>query len=304
LTLRVRTPVGPISVVGELVAADDEHWSIRRRDRSVTLVAVGTIEAQRVVPPGRSRLVSATELQQVGSFGWRALETVRLGDWLLRASGGFTGRANSALAAGDPGMPLEAALAAVTAWYDERGLPTMLQVADGAAPPELTPLVESLGWNASPGVHVMTAEVAHALRAHPDPAIGELEIRVDDSPDDGWVSCYRRTSGPIEGIARQLLTNHPDPIFASIRDGESVLAIARSAVDAKWAGLFAVEVDPDQRRRGLGAAVSVAALREAGRRGGRQAYLQTSIDNTAAVALYQRLNFAVHHNYVYWSPPS
>jgi ribosomal protein S18 acetylase RimI-like enzyme len=150
----------------------------------------------------------------------------------------------------------------------------------------------------------MTAEVAHALRAHPDPAIGELEIRVDDSPDDGWVSCYRRTSGPIEGIARQLLTNHPDPIFASIRDGESVLAIARSAVDAKWAGLFAVEVDPDQRRRGLGAAVSVAALREAGRRGGRQAYLQTSIDNTAAVALYQRLNFAVHHNYVYWSPPS
>lgn len=303
LTLRVRTPVGPISVVGELVAADDEHWSIRRRDRSVTLVAVETIEAQRVVPPGRSRLASAVELQQVGSFGWRALETVRLGEWLLRAAGGFTGRANSALAAGDPGMPLPAALDAVTEWYGERGLTPQMQVADGAAPVELTPLVESLGWIRSPGVHVMTAEIAHALRAHPDADIDGLAVRIDDAPDDGWVGCYRRTNGPLEGIARQLLTNHPNALFASIRDGETVLAIARSAIDAKWAGLFAVEVDPEHRRRGLGAAVSVAALREAGRRGGRQAYLQASIDNTAAVALYERLNFTVHHNYVYWSPP-
>lgn len=302
LTLRVRTPVGPISVVGELVAADDEHWSIRRRDRSVTLVAVDSIEAQRVVPPGRSRLVSAVELQQVGALGWRSLETVRLGEWLLRAAGGFTGRANSALAIGDPGRPLAAALESVATWYAERELPPQILVADGAAPAELTALVESLGWTRSPGVHVMTAEVAHALRALPDPPIGGLEVRVDDAPDDGWVACYRRTSGPLEAVARQLLTNHPNAVFASIRDGGAVLAVARAAVDAKWTGLFAVEVDPDHRQRGLGAAVSVAALREAGRRGARQAYLQTSTDNTAAVALYNRLNFAVHHNYVYWSP--
>jgi ribosomal protein S18 acetylase RimI-like enzyme len=304
VTLRVRTPVGPISVVGELVAADNEHWSIRRRDRSLTLVAIDMIEAKRVVPPGRSRLVSALDLEQAAALGWRALETAQLGDWLLRAAGGFTGRANSALAAGDPGQPLDAALEAVQAWYDERGLPTQIQVPTGAAPAELTSILANLGWSTSPGVHVMTAEVAHALRALPDPATRGLEVRIDDQPDDGWLACYRRTNGPMAGVARKLLTNHPNAIFASIRDGDTVLAIARSAVDAKWAGLFAVEVDPDRRQRGLGAAVSVAALREAARRGGRQAYLQVSIANLAGVALYERLNFTVHHDYVYWSPPA
>lgn len=304
VTLRVRTPVGPISVVGELVAVDDEHWSIRRRDRSQTLVTIETIEAMRVVPPGRSRLVPALELEQVAALGWRAMDTARLGDWLLRATGGFTARANSVLAAGHPGVPLEEALRRVQAWYDERGLPTRIQVPDGAAPDGLADLVSGLGWAVSPGVHVMTAAISHALRAFPAGPPAGLEIRIDDQPGDDWIACYRRTSGRIEAVARQLLTNHPAVIFASIRAGDDVLAIARSAVDAKWAGLFAVEVDPDQRRRGLGALVSLAALREAARRGGRQAYLQTSIDNVAAVALYERLNFAVHHNYAYWTPPA
>ena len=58
--------------------------------------------------PARSgRYGVGHELEQVAAFGWRAQETVRLGEWLLRASGGFTQRANSVLAVGDPGVALE-----------------------------------------------------------------------------------------------------------------------------------------------------------------------------------------------------
>ena len=45
-------------------------------------------------------------LELLAARGWRGTEEARLGDWLLRAGGGFTGRANSALALGDPGRPL------------------------------------------------------------------------------------------------------------------------------------------------------------------------------------------------------
>lgn len=301
LTLRVRTPVGPISVVGELVAADDERWSIRRRDRSVTVVDVAAIEAGREVPAPRSRLASVSEVEQVAALGWRALETTRLGDWLLRAAGGFTGRANLALAVGDPGRSVDAALDSVEEWYAERGLPAQVQVPDGAAPTGLADAAAARGWRVSPGVHVMTAEIAHALRAAPDFRSVGLELRVDEAPDEAWVACYRRTSGPLQGVAQQVLTNHPAALFASIRDADHVVAIARAAVDAKWAGLFAVEVDPDQRRRGLGTGVSVAAVREAARRGARRAYLQVTQTNTAGIALYDRLNFAVHHDYAYWA---
>jgi ribosomal protein S18 acetylase RimI-like enzyme len=300
LTLRVATPVGSISVVGELVDADETRWSIRRRDGSLTLVEVSSIEAQRVVPPGKSRLATAIEVEQVATLGWRALATARLGDWLLRASGGFTSRANSVLGAGDPGCPLDEALATVTNWYAEHGLPAQIQVPEGADNDGLAAELAARGWPVSPGVHVMTGEIAHSLRALPDPA---YDVWIDATPDDAWLGCYARVGNDVSAVARQLLTNHPDPIFASIRDGEEVVAIARSAVDGKWAGLFAVEVMPEHRRRGLGAEVSVGALREAARRGARRSYLQCSIDNTAAVALYTRLNLGVHHDYVYYLAP-
>lgn len=62
------------------------------------------------------------ELETVAAQGWRAPEEAPLGRWLLRAARGFTGRANSALAAGDPGMPLAEAVTGVCDWYAARGL--------------------------------------------------------------------------------------------------------------------------------------------------------------------------------------
>jgi GNAT superfamily N-acetyltransferase len=299
VTLRVATPVGPISVVGEVVDANDERWSVRRRDGSVAVVDVAAIEAQRVVPPGKARRASAAEVEQAATLGWRALEAAQLGDWLLRAAGGFTQRANSVLTIGKPGRPFDEALTAIERWYAERGLPARLQVIDGASEPMLAGRLEDRGWRRSPRTHVMTGEIAHSLRALDDPRT----VDIADAPDDGWIECYARVGNDSAALARQLLTNHPQPIFASVRAGGEVLAIARAAVDRKWAGLSAVEVRPDQRRRGLGAAVSVGALREAARRGGRQVYLQCPADRTAAIALYRRLNLSVHHDYRYFSPP-
>ena len=69
-----------------------------------------------------------TDLERVAAAHWRGTEEEWLGDWLLRAAGGFTGRANSALPLGDPGLPLDDALAAVTRWYRERGLAPMIAV--------------------------------------------------------------------------------------------------------------------------------------------------------------------------------
>ena len=68
------------------------------------------------------------ELEREAAAHWRGTEEEWLGDWLLRAAEGFTGRANSALPLGDPGMPLDEALATVAQWYRVRGLPPMIAV--------------------------------------------------------------------------------------------------------------------------------------------------------------------------------
>jgi ribosomal protein S18 acetylase RimI-like enzyme len=297
VTLRVSTPVGPIGVVGTLIDADADTWSVRRRDGSVSVVNVAAIEASRIVPPSRAARASLTEVERMAALGWRGVELRPLGEWLLRAGGGFTGRANSALVLGAPGLALDPALDAVTQWYAERGLPARLQLPDGAAPPGLVNALDERGWATSPSVHVMTAELGHVLRAAT--ATTELELRLNEAPDSAWLACYRQDGGALPPAARAVLTNHPRVIFASFRDGNRAVAIARAAVDDRWAGLFAVEVASEHRRRGLGGLVSAAALRWAGQHGARRTYLQAAVDNTAAVALYERLGYAVHHNYLY-----
>src|SRR5579875_1330414 len=91
---------------------------------------------------------------------WQGTERDWLGGWLLRAAGGFTGRANSVLPLGDPGLPLERAVDAAADWYARRGLPPMVVIATGleAGPDELDGLLARRGWVVpkSPAV-VMTA---------------------------------------------------------------------------------------------------------------------------------------------------
>ena len=72
--------------------------------------------------------ISIPDLEQAAAGGWRAPDEATLGGWLLRAAEGFTGRANSALAVGDPGLPLEAAIDEVRRWYRARDLPAMVAV--------------------------------------------------------------------------------------------------------------------------------------------------------------------------------
>ncbi|CAM5482975.1 N-acetyltransferase OS=Streptomyces antimycoticus OX=68175 GN=SSPO_038990 PE=4 SV=1 [Streptomyces antimycoticus] len=92
--------------------------------------------AGKVVPaaPARRRGPAASfeELAAVTARAWQPVENETLGDWRLRAAGGFTRRANSALPLGDPGLPLGEALGRVRRWYEERGLPAYVQTATGA----------------------------------------------------------------------------------------------------------------------------------------------------------------------------
>ena len=80
--------------------------------------------AGKVVPahPGPRRGIPAASVRGADAR-WRPgagrrSETDGWASGTLRASGGFTARANSVLPLGDPGMPLDEAIGQVVRWYD------------------------------------------------------------------------------------------------------------------------------------------------------------------------------------------
>jgi ribosomal protein S18 acetylase RimI-like enzyme len=251
--------------------------------------------------------ISIPDLEQRAALGWRAPEQERLGDWLLRAAAGFTGRANSALAVGDPGRPLDRAAGAVRDWYQARGLPAMIAVPYPADGPQAVPADRFLaerGWGVRSGAAtVMTAPAVQvAGAAGPVPAVRVAPHR---EPDEAWLALYHyRGQQGLPPVARQVLTSAPWQAFASVRAGGQTIATGRVAAAEGWAGLTAIEVAPAHRRRGLATVVTAVLAAQAAAHGARHLYLQVEDGNEAARALYHRIGFAAHHGYHYRIAPA
>ncbi|MEU3603572.1 GNAT family N-acetyltransferase [Streptomyces sp. NPDC006798] len=319
-------------VVGVLTSWDENDvLVITRRSGEVVRVSRTALVAGKTVPaaPVRRRgpATGFAELTPVTSRAWRPVESEPLGEWELRAAGGFTRRANSALACGDPGLPVDEALARVRSWYAARSLPAYIQAATGAAGTQeaLCAELDERGW---------VREVSADVRIGGLAPIADLDADVSrvtlarspgtgtEAGGGGWLRRYQRSSGEPGPEVLQVLGSGPSVWFASIaadpadRDpadpaghadgapGPDVpVAIGRCVVDGRWAGFMAVEVDPARRRRGLAGSVMAALARRALEEGASAAWLQVERENTAAGALYAGMGFTTHHSYHHYRAP-
>ncbi|TGZ05773.1 GNAT family N-acetyltransferase [Streptomyces rhizosphaericola] len=302
--------------VGVLTSWNDGVVAITRKSGESVRILESTLVAGKVVPaaPARRRgpAASFAELAAVTARAWQPVESEPLGEWRLRAAGGFTRRANSVLPLGDPGLPLGEAFERIEQWYEERGLPPYVQTATGAegAQETLCAELERQGWRRE-----VTAEVRIAALA----PVGDLDadvsaVRLAREPDAAWLSRYQRFSTPGPHVLR-VLGSGPSVWFATVAggargegagagsgDGEPPAAIGRCVVDGRWAGFMAVEVAPEHRRRGLATAVMAALARRALDEGASAAWLQVEEDNEGARALYDGMGFAPHHRYHHFRP--
>ncbi|TJZ45273.1 GNAT family N-acetyltransferase [Streptomyces piniterrae] len=309
VSVRRRTGGGPgeaafTDAVGVLTSWNEGVLSITRRNGECIRIDESSLVAAKTVPaePARRRgpAADARELQEVAARGWPALETEHLGDWTLRASGGFTRRANSVLPLGDPGVPLDAALERITRWYGERGLPALITVATGRADTgeQLAAELDARGWSAERHTSVRIAALAPLADTEAD----TTAVTLSRAPDTDWLGMYNRTGAPTPD-ALKVLTGGPSVWFATVpstgpHTGRPA-AIGRVVVDGRWAGFSAIEVDPAQRRRGLATLVMAALAERALQEGASAAYLQVEDDNGGARELYDRLGFTEHHGYHY-----
>ncbi|GAA4930594.1 GNAT family N-acetyltransferase [Actinoplanes utahensis] len=284
--------------LGELVDLTETDLTIATDKGTVRVPLREVHRAKRVPPARRPHAAAVIALELAADEAWPAPVRSRLGGWILRAADNWTGRANSALAVGDPDRPLDAAIDAVIKWYADRGQQPLVNTPMPLAAP-VSAALDERGWTTRPLTLVQTVALAPLVTA---PTPGDLPpVDLADSPGDDWYAMVAEHKGTLPGAALSILNGVPEKVFAHVRDADGeLLAVARGAVTGpdRWLGVSLLQTAPAARRRGLGQHVMRGLARWAAQRGAARAYLQVEERNTAAVALYGRLGFSTHHTYL------
>ena len=164
-----------------------------------------------------------------------------LGDWLLRASGGFSARANSVMAIGDPGVPFDEAVATTLAFYREHRLTPWAQVVVGS---ETAARFEGTGWTlARPGEAdselqiASVAQAARAVRRLLPAAPPSVAVRTTVTP--AWLANDERA-----------LAHHDDAV--AVLEGPEQVGFAEIGAARPCPGGVAAGEGPGGMSRGLG----------------------------------------------------
>jgi GNAT superfamily N-acetyltransferase len=277
-----------------------ESWGdgvvvVRREQGDLVEIATADIVAGKPVPPrpSRHRHLDATEADRLALPGWLPVESEHLGEWLLRASGGFSSRGNSVLALGDPGIPPADAVERVATWYRRRELAPRAHVHPDS--PEAAAFTAA-GWTTYEATLLMLGSVPRVLR-HLGRRAG-IAVQHDATVDAGWLVSDERAARYGEP-ARQVL-EAGEVTFATVRDDRGeVLARGRGTVHGDWVGVSSLATQEAVRRTGLGGAVLRSLLEWGAERGATTTYLQVVVANTAAQELYEARGYEVHHRYDY-----
>ena len=239
--------------------------------------------------------MSVSEIELLAHRTWPCRSQEMLGDWILREAGGFTRRANSCLAVGDPGLALPCAIDRVEAWYRTKELEPCIKITP-ASHLELDGLLEKRGWS----IATPTRTLVRSLESNPSEPSPELIASA--IPDTDWLRTVSLWDAESSDKARQhaeLALRISSAGFLRWKTDRGVLAVGLVALLGSESFLYDVVVHPEARGQGIGRAFCVAAMAWGASCGSRSMALQVLDSNLVARGLYASLGFMESHPYHY-----
>lgn len=236
VSVRYRETAGRQNDVIGYLSAVTPLIEVRTKSAGTVSISPGDVVAVRELSHIPVRTSEIRALEHAAALAWPGTEQHWHRGWLLRAGGGHTSRANSA-------VPLDfsssiADLEGIASWYGERGLDPWL-----ALPDRLLAV-------RTDGVKRSRVMVRDLDRVGP-----EVAANLNDRPDAAWLAGYRRA------VPAEVLTAVVDGevVFASVAG----VAVGRGAITVApdrtvWLGISAVQVADANRRAGHGRAVCEA----------------------------------------------
>lgn len=257
-------------------------------------------------------MVEQAFLESLMDKAWPALEREELehdvlGEWVLRASGGVTQRANSVWprnpAGGQEESPgIARSVRAAAEWYRLRRLPLIFQVFDDSRSAALNAYLDEQRYTRQSATKIMVRGTAGL----PLSASGRT-VDMADEPSEEWLRVWWSVDGrggdAELSVAHKILSACP-ALYAVVRDDDGVpAAVGRLALVDGWGGIYSMATSAEHRRRGYGTEVLTALVNAGIQQDLEGFWLLVTEANHGAQRLYSQAGFTVHGSYLYRQAP-
>lgn len=224
---------------------------------------------------------------------WPALSTLMMDGWVVRLANGYSGRANSASAL-TPGATMDSALLSrIEHLYRDAGLKPQFRITPVAAS-DTEKLLRAHGFRVKDEAYCMTMALTGPYAMDP-------RVLVSAVPERSWLEGISTRQEPSKRSPEHLLAIVSAvklPVaHAILRERDTDIAFAYSAIDRGYAEIGNVMVDIAARGQGHGRAIVTSLLHWAASHGATHAFLQVDTDNTAALNLYGSFGFRRAYTY-------
>jgi ribosomal protein S18 acetylase RimI-like enzyme len=251
--------------------------------------------------PTLSRIDLCAAVEQ-SRFDWHALapdfpgwETHDDPDLLWHVSNQPQWVFNNAIRARFTPETVEARLDEIIGTYKQRGLPVLWWVTPSSEPSDLGERLLARGLVGPEPVPTMAADLTRiSLDVPPVPGLDIVPLREGDSLYD-YADVIRRTNDwdqsvtdTYHGLMAAIPADGPIIRLMGTLNGEPVATGAVTLHPGSIVGVYNICTVPEARRMGIGAAMTLAGLRDAYARGARWAVLQAS---EMGAGIYRAMGF-------------
>jgi GNAT superfamily N-acetyltransferase len=222
-------------------------------------------------------------------------ETRRVGDGLAVRTGLPDNTRNGVVCSRLPADQADAEIAGVLAWLQERDAPGQWLVGSETEPPDLPARLERAGCRPERAAVHMAARLADLDLRSPRPLPAGVRIEPVHHAADleaALAAAEHATPDPRElALLASLGLDPHQPLAHHVaRDGERPVGIVTAFVAPPTLALVDLRVSPSERRRGIGRALVLHALREGARAGCAQVVLAPT---PATVPFHEALGLAL-----------
>ncbi len=231
-------------------------------------------------------------VEEAAVRSWPALQRVSIDGWLWRCTSGGSVRANTVATLSFSGADVEAAIDEAERLYAAASAPSRFTISAVSSPSDLDQRLDARGYRHGDDHVTMIKSVP----THAEPT-DAAALGAEPTPE--WMAVYR--SGLTEdrrGVAPRILAGLPRHrmYFACVREGH-LASSGMSIADGKFASVQCMATVPGAQRQGAARAVLAAIEAWAASQGCTTLYLQTGVENTAAISLYEACGFELAGRY-------